>query len=334
MSENRGVGCCYLVMKEVLSLQKSGMDNFFSSFDLSLASPLVEKILGSSGNLFFSGVGKSGFIARKIAATFQSFGERAFFLNAGDVLHGDLGAVREGDIVVLLSNSGETEELVKQIPYFQNKGSEVFVVTSGAYSRMAFLADFVITLPSAREIDAFHLAPTTSTQYQLLLGDFLATTVARVRKLSFEDYGNNHPAGTIGFRANAKVEDVMSPLSCVPICSTGCSVRKALEIISSGGFGCVLVLGLEGTLEGIFTDGDLRRNLREKGNNFLDLPVTEVMTKNPRLVLREASIHDALEDMEAGSPVTVLPVVDSLKKRQVVGLLHMHTLARHGLLLL
>ncbi|WP_213358002.1 KpsF/GutQ family sugar-phosphate isomerase [Chlamydiifrater phoenicopteri] len=333
MFESRGVECCYLVMKEVLSLQKLGMDVFFSSFDFNFALPLIEKILGSSGNIFFSGVGKSGFIARKIAATFQSFGERAFFLNAGDVLHGDLGVIREGDIVVLLSNSGETEELVKQVPYFQNKGCEVFVVTSGAYSRMAFLANSVIVLPSAKEIDAFNLAPTTSTQYQLLLGDFLAATIARVRKLSFEDYGNNHPAGTIGLRANVKVEDIMSPLSCVPTCTANCSVRDVLEIISLGGFGCVLILSSEGILEGIFTDGDLRRTLKEKEKDFLDLPITSVMTSNPRLVLGEASIHDALEDMEAGSPVTVLPVVDSLKTRRVVGLLHMHTLARQGLLL-
>lgn len=316
--------------QDILAKQKRTIDLFFSHLQLEGISALVERILNLSGNIFFMGVGKSGCIARKIVATLQSIGEKAFLLSPGDLLHGDLGCISSGDLVCLLSKSGETKELLVSLPYIREHGAYLVGVTSASYSSLAASSDLTIALPALEELDPFNLIPTTSTTCQLLFGDLLAMALLRKRKISLSTYGKNHPSGQIGLKANGKVRDYLIPKTEVPFCSGEHTIAQVLKILSTYGCGCVCVVDDAFTLEGIFTDGDLRRALMQFGGDVLNQKIKYIMTSDPKVICLDADIILGLQIMEAGRPVTMLPVVDSLEERHVVGLLHMHVLARAG----
>ncbi|WP_201456697.1 SIS domain-containing protein [Chlamydia sp. 17-3921] len=318
--------------QEILSKQKEAVDAFFSSFQCENSILLVEKILKHSGWIFFSGVGKSGHIARKVVATLQSLSERALFLSHGDMLHGDLGLVQDGDIVCFFSKSGETQELLKCVPYLKEREITLVAVTSSPYSSLAVLADHVIILPLVPELDPFNLIPTTSTLYQMLFGDLLSMLLLHGRGVTLSTYGKNHPSGQIGLKAQGRVYDYMFPKTEVPFCSRYDSVSVALETFSAYGCGCVCIVSSNFELLGIFTDGDLRRALSQYGGDVLSLSLEKIMTKNPRIIEENADVATALQVMEAKNPITVLPVVDNENSKFVVGLLHVHTLAKAGLL--
>lgn len=316
---------------DIFHKQRQMISQYFANFQCASVRLLTEKLLEHQGAVFFSGVGKSGCIARKLVATMQSFGEKAFFLS-GDLLHGDLGVVSSGDIVCLFSNSGETKEILEWIPHLKNRQVFLVGITASPCSNLAASADFVVILPKLEELDPFNLMPTTSTTCQLLFSDLLAMTVLHSRKISLSDYGRNHPSGQIGLKANGKVKDYFFPKTEVPFCSPSTSVSEALTVLSSYGYGCVCIVNEQFELLGIFTDGDLRRGLSECGGDVLGFPLQRVMTKKPKTISEDADILWGLKMMETGNPVTVLPVVDAQHQRFVVGLLHMHTLARAGLL--
>ncbi|AKC30602.1 KpsF/GutQ family sugar-phosphate isomerase [Chlamydia trachomatis] len=316
---------------DIFHKQKQVISQYFASFHYDCVHQLTEKLLCHQGSVFFSGIGKSGCIARKLVATMQSFGEKAFFLS-GDLLHGDLGVVSPGDIVCLFSNSGETREILEWIPHLKNRPIFLVGITAAPCSSLAAFSDFVVVLPKLEELDPFDLMPTTSTTCQLLFSDLLAMTLLRCRKISLSDYGSNHPSGQIGLKANGKVKDYLYPRTEVPFCSPLTTVAESLPTLSSYGYGCVCVVNELFELLGIFTDGDLRRGLSEYGGDILAYPLQQIMTRNPKVISEDSDVLLSLEMMESGNPVTVLPVVDAQQQRFIVGLLHMHALARAGLL--
>ncbi|AFS20338.1 MULTISPECIES: KpsF/GutQ family sugar-phosphate isomerase [Chlamydia] len=318
--------------QDIVSKQRESLERFFDTFQCEDTWVLAEKILNHQGSIFFSGVGKSGCIARKIVATLQSFGERALFLASGDLLHGDLGVVRPGDIVCLFSKSGETRELLECIPYLKERGVFIAGITSATYSSLAVLCDHVVILPMIEELDPFNLVPTTSTTCQLLFGDLLAITLLRSRQISLADYGKNHPGGQIGLKVIGKIRDYMFPKTEVPFCSPEDTIADSLDIFSSYGCGCVCIVNEKFEILGIFTDGDLRRSLTRHGGDILSQRLKDVMTPNPRVISEDADVLLGLQMMETGSPVTILPVVDAKDQKYVVGLLQMHTLAKAGLI--
>ncbi|EPP35353.1 sugar isomerase, KpsF/GutQ family protein [Chlamydia ibidis] len=317
------------ICDEILSKQRAILEEFFQNFHTNDTWLLAERILSHSGWLFFSGVGKSGCVARKIVSTLQSFGERVQFLLSGDLLHGDLGVVNSGDIVCLFSKSGETKELLEAVPYLKERNVFLVGITSSAYSSLAVLSDHVIILPDLDELDPYNLVPTTSTICQMLFGDLLSIALLRCREISLETYGKNHPSGQIGLKANKKVKDYMFAREDLPLCSPEDTVDDSLNIFSTYNCGCVCIVNESTELLGIFTDGDLRRSLASLGGDVLKRKLKTVMTSNPKAIDADASVLAALEIMETGSPVTILPVLDCQKR--IVGLLHMHTLAKAGL---
>lgn len=317
--------------QELLNRQEQACRVFFDSFDCERLRALANRLFNHPGKIFFSGIGKSLCIAQKIVATMQSFGEQAFVLYPGGLLHGDLGVVQPKDIVILLSKSGETQEILDWVPHFHERGVFVVGITTNEHSRLAQLANETLLLPEVQELDSFNLLPTNSTLIQMLAGDLLAMLVLHARNVPLSTFGKNHPAGQIGVKANAKVAEYMYAKFEVPVCSPQATLADSLKVFSMFGHGCVCVVQEDGTLVGIFTDGDLRRALERFQGHILNKTLQEVMTPNPKVISEDADINAALCMMELGRPVAALPVVDRVHKRYVVGLLHIHVLARAGL---
>lgn len=284
--------------------------------------------MACKGVVFFSGVGKSGFIAQKISMTLVSTGTKAVFLNPTDALHGDIGIVSENDLLVLFSKSGSTSELLTLIPYARAKGAKLIGVSSVKGSKLDQACDMHVHLPLERELCPFDLAPVTSTAIQMLFGDTVAIALMKERNLTQEEYAKNHPAGRIGKRLLLKVSDVMNPKN-LPFVKKETKVVESLVELSSKGCGCLLIVDDDNVLQGTFTDGDLRRSLQKQGNALLELPLEEVMTKTPRTINAENMAVDAMKSMEEPTKVTFLPVVND--QNQVQGIITLHGLIVAGL---
>lgn len=310
--------------------QKQYINYFFDALDIDLAEQLLQKFLECTGVIFFSGIGKSGIIAQKIAATLSSTGTKAVYLSPTDALHGDLGIVTKNDIFVMLSKSGETDELVQLVPYVKNKGAFLVALVSNEKSRIAKAADFVINLPLERELCPFDLAPTTSTAVQLIFGDVLAVGLMRSRNFSRDEYALNHPAGRIGKRICVFVKDIMLTEEQLPLCKASDKLIDVLVELSNKRCGCLLVVDDQMRLEGIFTDGDLRRALQQKREALLNETLGNLMIKSPKFTVPDQLAWNAMLFMEEDikKPITVLPVVEG---GQLVGLVKMHDLIQSGL---
>lgn len=319
------------MLKELLAKQKRQINAFFHQFDPTETDALVQEILGSDSTLFFTGVGKSGLIARKIAATMQSTGTKAFFLCPTDALHGDLGAIGEKDMVLILSKSGETEELLQLLAFIRVKGGRTIAVTSNRKSRLALSTDLDIYLPCEEELCPFNLAPTTSTSIQLLFGDALAIALMEGRGFSREQYAKNHPRGRIGRHLSVRVSDLMLDQKRTPTCLAQESLERVIADFSDKRCGCMIVIDEHRRLKGIFTDGDLRRALQAKGERVLKEQIGDLMTPCPKAVKLEDFAADALKLMEEDQlrPVAVLPVLGA--QDEVVGIIKMHDLIQAGL---
>ena len=283
-------------------------------------------IQACTGRLVVSGLGKSGLIGRKIAATLASLGTPAFFLHATEGSHGDLGMVRKEDVGLFISQSGETREVLELLPFFRRIGAPVIAMTGNLDSRLAKNADVVLDARVRREADPLGLAPTSSTTLQLALGDALAGMVTELRGLCPEDFALFHPGGSLGKRLLLKVEDLMGSGERIPKVPVGAAVKRALFEITSKGYGAVLVVGAGERLEGIFTDGDLRRLLEDRGPEGLELPVSEVMTPSPKVIEPDRLAAEALAAMERHE-ISVLAVVDA---GEPVGIIHLHDLLKAG----
>lgn len=309
---------------------KELIGNFFNTFDPSIIDTLVEKIRNSTGLIFFTGVGKSGLVAQKIAVTMTSTGTRALFLSPTDSLHGDIGLVGKGDIVFLLSKSGESDELLSMLPYLRNKEAEIIAVVCSKNNRLAKASHEIVYLPLTKELCPYNMAPTISTTIQLMFGDILAISLMEAKRFTDNDFSQNHPAGKLGKRALMKVKDLMVQGDSLPLAHGNDKLIDILVELSDKRAGCVLVQDDEGKLLGIFTDGDLRRALQAKGAKILDLPLRDIMTANPKKTHPDLLIVESLKTMEADQkhPITVLPVVDG--ENNIKGLIKLHDIIQAG----
>ncbi|NPA49854.1 MAG: KpsF/GutQ family sugar-phosphate isomerase [Thermodesulfobacteria bacterium] len=285
----------------------------------------VELIREARGRVVVTGIGKSGLIGRKIVATLASTGTPSFFLHPAEALHGDLGMVVPEDILLAISNSGETEEVNKLLPSLKRRGVKIVAFTGNPGSTLAQEADVVVDVGVPREACPLGVAPTASTTATLAMGDALAMVLAKLRDLKLEDFRRNHPGGSLGERLKVQVSQIMLRGEALPLVRLGEKMTEALFEINRKGLGCALVLDDDGSLCGIVTDGDLRRALLKYGD-FRDLPVERVMTKNPKTIAPEALAADALYVMEKNL-ITVLPVV---AERKVVGIIHLHDVLGKG----
>ena len=283
----------------------------------------VETIRDARGRLIVTGMGKSGHIARKIAATLASTGTPAYFVHAADASHGDLGMITSDDVMLVLSWSGETGELRSLIEYSRRFRIKLIAVTVSAESTLGRAADIVLALPTAREACPHNLTPTTSTLMQLALGDALAIALLESRGFTAIDFGVFHPGGKLG-AALKFIRDVMHPGDAVPLIARGSPMSAAIVEMSAKGFGCVAVTDTAGRLAGVITDGDLRRHMRD---DLLQATVDEVMTASPKTVRPDQLASEALALLNA-SKITALIVVD--KEKQPVGIVHFHDLLRAG----
>lgn len=320
-----------IMLKELLTKQKHHLDYFFKQIDLGSCEELLNALYQCEGVLFFTGVGKSGFIAQKIAATMLSTGTKAFFLPPIDALHGDLAMVGKKDIVLILSKSGETEELLHLLPFIRNKGAKIVAMVSNQNSRLAQGADHVLSLPCENELCPFDLAPTTSTVIQLLFGDLLAIALMEMRGFSVDQFAENHPRGQIGRRSSMRVRDLMLEKEATPLCFSESTLEEVLIDFTNKRCGCLVVIDEKKQLKGIFTDGDLRRALQKKGEKVLQEKVGELMSHSPKAISAEALAWDAMKLMESDQkhPVMVLPVLGDGK--EVIGIIKMHDLIQAGL---
>jgi len=282
----------------------------------------VDTIRQARGRVIVTGMGKSGHVARKIAATLASTGTPAFFVHAADASHGDLGMITSDDVMIALSWSGETEELTDLINYSRRFGIVLIAFTVNAESTLGKAADIVLALPQTREACPHNLAPTTSSLLQLALGDALAIALLESRGFTAVDFGVFHPRGTLG-AALKFVRDLMHPGAAIPLIRRGAPMSEAIVEMSAKGFGCVAVTDADGGLAGVVTDGDLRRHMRA---DLLQARVEEVMTASPKTVRPDQLASEALQLLNAAK-ITALIVVDDGRP---VGIVHFHDLLRAG----
>jgi len=278
------------------------------------------------GRVVVSGLGKSGHVARKIAATFASLGVPAFFLHAAEASHGDLGMVRNEDMGFLISNSGETEEVLSLLPYFRRIGASVIGMTGRKSSSLAQNSDIVIDTGVEREADPLGLAPTCSTAVQMAVGDAIAGICARLKGLGPEDFAIFHPGGALGRSLLLRVSDIMGRGESIPVTREGSPVREALFEITSKGYGATVVVDGQGNVRGIFTDGDLRRLMERFGVTALDLPVEDGMTHSPRVISPDRLATEAMRMMEKFE-ISVLIASDG---DTPAGILHLHEILKAG----
>ncbi|WP_406647422.1 KpsF/GutQ family sugar-phosphate isomerase [Aliisedimentitalea scapharcae] len=304
---------------QALSLLADSLDD---SFDQA-----VDTLLNATGRVIISGMGKSGHIARKIAATLASTGTPAHFVHPAEASHGDLGMMAQGDVALVLSNSGETPELADMVAYTRRFAIPLIGVASRAESTLLKQSDVALLLPAAPEACGSGIVPTTSTTMTLALGDALAIALMEHRQFTPEHFREFHPGGKLGARLS-KVQDLMHTGNELPLVQLDTPMGDALIEISQKGFGVTGVVGADGGLVGIITDGDLRRNM----DGLLALSAKDVMTRDPATIRPGALAEEAVAFMNTNSPrITCLMVVDSDTGGDPIGLLHIHDCLRVGL---
>lgn len=314
------------VGKKVIKIESEAVNNLYDKIDEEF-SKAVELIFNSKGRVVFTGMGKSGLIARKIVATMNSTGTAAIFMHPTDALHGDLGMVRKDDIVILISKSGNTEELIYLIPMFKRIGVPIIGMIGAPESKLAKECDIILDVSVKEEACPFDLAPTSSTTVALVMGDALAISLLELRGFTQEDFAFLHPGGSLGKRLALKISEIMYVGKDVPIVKENTSLKETILEITSKRLGTTCVVNDEGILTGIITDGDLRR-LLEKTNDINNLKAFDVMTKNPKTITQDLLASFALQIMEQFN-ITSLIVIDS--SRRPIGMVHLHDLVKLGL---
>ena len=312
--------------KEVLRLEARAISQVARKINEGF-SRAVDLICACKGRVVVTGMGKPGIIAQKISATLSSTGSPSLYLHPAEAIHGDLGRVTKDDVVLTLSNSGETEEVNRLLDPVKKIGAKVISITGDPESTLARYSDVVLDIGRIPEACPLGLAPTASTTAMLALGDALALTVLRRRGFSKEDYAFYHPGGSLGKRL-LKVEDLMRLGEASPTVRASTRVKDALLAITRGRAGAVTVVNGKGELLGIFTDGDLRRHLASTPR-LMDLPISKVMTPRPKAVSKDALASDAFRILKAHK-IDELPVID--KRNKVIGLLDVQDLLAVGLM--
>jgi arabinose-5-phosphate isomerase len=314
--------------RRALVIETEGMKLLVAAMDGPLGDGLVQavdRIRKSAGRVVLTGMGKSGHIARKIAATMASTGTPASFVHPAEASHGDLGMITPDDVIIMISNSGESPELRDILTYAKRFAVPLIAITSVRSSTLGKEADIVLPLPRAKEACPNGLAPTTSTLLQLALGDALAMALLEDKGFSAHDFRKFHPGGKLGAQLK-HVKDIMHPYNELPLAGEATPMSEALILMTQRSYGCLGVVDDEGRLAGIVTDGDLRRHMT---SNLLGQTVGEVMTRSPKTIDPDALTSEALEQINS-LKITSLFVIG--KDRKPVGLIHIHDLLRIGLI--
>src|SRR5256885_16177986 len=318
-------------IQKLLRIEAEAITQTATRLDETQAERVVKLLADCQGKVVILGVGKSGIIGQKIAATLTSAGTAALYLHPSDALHGGLGIVQQDDVVIVLSNSGETDEIVGMLPYLKNRGVPIVAIVGNLNSTLAHRADAVLDASVDKEACPLNLAPTTSTTVALAIGDALAMTLMRVKELTPEDFALNHPAGRIGKRLTIKVSDLMHTGADNPTITDDAAWLDVIAAITRGGLGAVNVLDASGRLVRLITDGDLRGAMQRINHNDLATLTSDgIMTRDPIVATPEMLAYDALRLMEERpSQISVIPVVAD--GRRCVGLLRLHDIVRSGL---
>lgn len=316
---------------ELLRLESEAIAQTAFRLDRDTVERAIELLASCSGKVVVVGVGKSGVIAQKIAATMTSTGTAAVFLHPSDALHGGIGIVSSKDIVITLSNSGETEDILAMLPYLRQRSVPIIAVVGNLGSTLASQADVVLDGSVDQEACPLNLAPTTSTTVALAIGDALAMTLMQANGWTLEDFAQNHPGGRLGKRLTLRVGDLMHGGKSNPTTSEGATWLEVISAIGRGGLGAVNVVDSARRLIGIITDGDVRRSLEKiEITELQSLGCSAMMTRDPVVTAPELLAYDALRLMEdRPSQISVLPVVD--QERICVGLIRLHDIVRSGL---
>jgi arabinose-5-phosphate isomerase len=318
------------MLETLFKEQQTLVNDFFDRIDLEQTDALLQLLLACKGTIIFTGVGKSGIVAKKIAMTMLSTGTKAFYLSPMNALHGDIGIVTADDVFVILGKSGESEELLSLIPFVRNKGASLVSIACNEKCRVGDACDFHLNLPLKKELCPFDLAPTTSAGIQLLFGDVMVIAMMQAKQYSLDQYAGNHPAGRIGKRMVMKVTDLMITGENIPFANPEDKVVDTLVTLSDKRCGCLIVVDENQAMLGIFTDGDLRRALQERQEDVLNVKVGSLMTSNPKQITSDQLAWDAMKLMESNQkhPIMVLPVIDN---NSVVGIIKMHDLIQAGI---
>jgi len=311
--------------REAISIEIEGLERLRDRLDADFERA-VRLILDTKGRVIVTGIGKSGLVGRKIAATLASTGTPALFLHPVEAMHGDLGMVMAGDVIIAISNSGETQELNALIPVFKERKIPIIAFTGNKDSTLARAGTCVVDTGVDREACSLGLAPTASTTTALAAGDALAIVLLKLRHFSERDFRRNHPLGTLGERLKVSVRQVMLTGEDIPIVRLGSSMSQVIEEIDQKRLGAALVLDGDEALVGIVTDGDLRRAML-RYPDLRNKAVEEIMTKNPKTVMPDAMAADALAVMEHHL-ITVLPVIGT--NGRLAGIVHLHDLLGKG----
>jgi arabinose-5-phosphate isomerase len=311
--------------KDVIRIEAEAVQSLIGKIDKRFTD-VLKMVLSAKGRVVVTGIGKSGMIGRKIAATLTSTGTPSLFLHPVEGIHGDLGMITKDDVVLAISNSGQTEEIVRLLPSIKKLGAKVVAFTGGLNSTLARNSDIVIDCGVEREACPLGLAPTSSTTAALVMGDALAVVLMEKRGFRASDFALLHPGGTLGERLMLKVKDVMLTGSRVPKVNVDSSMKEAISQINKHNLGFTLVTDSQGLLCGIITDGDLRR-LLEKPGGILKKAVRDVMTRDPKVIGKEKFAAEAIELMEKYE-ITVLVVTD--EKKRIKGIVHLHDLLGKG----
>jgi arabinose-5-phosphate isomerase len=313
---------------ELLRLEANAIEHAASRLDPESVEKALNLITECDGKIIVIGIGKSGVIAQKIAQTFTSTGTVAIFVHPSDALHGGLGVVRPGDVVIALSNSGETDEILAILPTLKQREISIITIVGNLDSTLARHSDVVLDASVDKEACPLNLAPTTSTTVALAIGDAIAMTLMESRGLTAEDFAANHPAGRLGKRLTLRVESLMHES---PNVAEDVGWLEVIKAISKHALGAVNVVDNAGALMGIVTDGDLRRTIeRTDPARFANLTAAQMMTRAPITASPEMLAYDALQLMEnRPSQISVLPVVDG--SGNCVGLLRLHDVVKSGL---
>jgi|TARA_B110000240_G_scaffold189554_1_gene229677 arabinose-5-phosphate isomerase len=299
----------------VAKLESSINDDFVNAINL---------ILSTKGRLIVAGIGKSANIANKMVATFNSTGQPAVFLHAADAIHGDLGNIQEGDVVIFISKSGNTPEVKALVPFIKNMGNKIIALTGNPKSFLAIKSDFILDVSVEKEACPNNLAPTSSTTAQLVMGDAIAVSLLACKDFTEEDFARFHPGGILGKRLNIKVQDLISDYT--PKVNPNASINEVIIEISQNRLGITAVLN-DKKLAGIITDGDLRRML-ENEKDISSLCAKDIMSCDPKITKPEDLAYNALKEMEQNN-ITQLIVI---KSEKYLGVIHIHDIIKEGII--
>lgn len=312
--------------KRVFQLEGKSVAEIAKKIDQNFAEA-IELLFNCRGRIIITGIGKSGLVGRKISSTFSSTGSPTIFLHPAEAQHGDLGIVTTDDVVIAISYSGNTEELLSLLPYFKRFGIKIIAITGKPQSSLAKNSDVCLDVGIPREACPFGTIPTTSSTATLVMGDALAICLLKKRNLKKEDFALFHPGGTIGKTLLLRVKELMHTGDENPVVNENVSLKEAIYEMTSKGLGMTSVVGNKGKLVGIVTDGDLRRIL-ERESNVINLPVKKVMTRNPKTITEDTLAAQALMIMEKYS-ITSLVAVDD--KQRPYGAIHLHDILKAGI---